>query len=278
MTYGEWLAAARMQIDALDARLLLQWVSGATHATLIAAPETRLAPEDRARLDRLLARRAAGEPYAYLVGEAVFRGRRFAVSPAVLVPRPETEELVDLAHEKLGAQGLGAPRILDLGTGSGVLAISLACECPNAEVVAVEASDAALAVARANGERLGVAVDWRQGDWFSGLAAAESFALIVANPPYIAADDPHLAGDGLCHEPRAALTDEADGLACLRAIVAGAPAHLMPGGWLICEHGFTQGEAVRQLLAAAGFVAAHTRADLGGHARFSLGQKPALSG
>jgi release factor glutamine methyltransferase len=277
MTVGEWLMAARQRIDALDARLLLQWVSGVTHATLIAAPETPLDPADRARLDALLARRAAGEPYAYLVGEAVFRGRRFAVSPAVLVPRPETEELVDRAHEKLGAQGLAAPRILDLGTGSGVLAISLACESPTARVVAVDISAAALAVARANGERLSVAVDWRQGDWFAALAANETFALIVANPPYIAAADPHLAGDGLRHEPRAALTDEADGLTCLRAIVAGSPAHLQPGGWLIFEHGCDQGEAARQLLLAAGFAKVHTAADLGGHPRFSLGQKPASS-
>jgi release factor glutamine methyltransferase len=278
-TNHDWLKAARQRIDALDARLLLQHVTGFSHADLICRPDAPLNEATTNTLDALLKRRAAGEPLAYLTGESSFRGRRFKVTPAVLTPRPETEELVDLALARLPlfpARDSGGepdennvqPRILDLGTGSGVIAISLALECPIAQVTACDISPAALAIARQNAKHLHARVRFLESNWFSALAD-ERFHLIVANPPYIAADDPHLAGDGLCHEPRLALTDEADGLAALRAIIAAAPAHLELGGWLLCEHGCEQGEAVRALLAHTGFSDPQTWRDLSGQARTS---------
>lgn len=274
MTIGDWLSAARQRIDTLDARLLLQHVAGLSRTDLIARPETPLLPEQLARLDTLVTRRAAGEPLAYLVEQAEFRGRPFRVSPAVLVPRPETEELVDLALSTLNTlkqSGVAVPQILDLGTGSGAIPVSLALECPAAQVTAVDVSPAALAVARANGEAHGARVRWLESDWFAALGQ-ERFHLIVSNPPYIHAEDKHLEGDGLRFEPRLALTDEADGLACIRRIVAAAPTHLEPGGWLLFEHGWDQGEDSRNLLAAAGFKAVQTWTDLAGHDRISGGQ------
>lgn len=269
----DWLQAARQRLDALDARLLLQHVTGLSRTELICRPETPLTSAQLDCLETLATRRQAGEPLAYLVGEAGFRGRSFQVSPAVLVPRPETEELVDLALDKLRELAVRAPRVLDLGTGSGAIPISLALEHPAAQVSAVDVSPAALAVARANGAALQAPVRWLESDWFAALGG-ERFDLIVSNPPYIHAEDPHLAGDGLCFEPRLALTDGADGLACIRAIVAGAAAHLEPGGWLLFEHGWDQGPASRNLLALAGFKAVQTWQDLAGHDRISGGRTP----
>jgi release factor glutamine methyltransferase len=266
MTLGEALRAARAQIDRLDARLLLQYATGCTHADLLARPETTVSAQAYEQFAEWVARRAAGEPLAYLVGEAEFRGRIFQVSPAVLIPRPETEVLIDLALEKM--RRLAAPRVIDLGTGSGVVAISLALECPQATIATVDLSEDAIFVARNNAGRLGAKVDFYQGDWFDPLAG-ERFDLIVSNPPYVAAGDPHLALNGLPHEPQMALTDGADGLACIRRIVAAAPAHLKPGGWLLFEHGYDQGAASRNLLTAAGFKAASTFPDLAGIDRVS---------
>jgi len=266
MTLGEALAAARSKVDRLDARLLLQYATGCSHTDLLARPETPVIAPAYEQFSEWVERRAAGEPLAYLVGESEFRGRVFQVSPAVLIPRPETEVLIELALEKL--QGLVAPRVVDLGTGSGIVAISLALECPAAKVVAVDLSKEAIFVARNNAGRLGARVDFRQGDWFAPLVG-ERFDLIVANPPYVADGDPHLALDGLPFEPQMALTDGADGLACIRRIVADAPAHLTPGGWLLFEHGYDQGEASRNLLTAAGFKAASTFPDLAGIDRVS---------
>jgi len=266
MTLGEALAVARQRIDRLDARLLLQYATGCSHTDLLARPETPLIAPASAQFSEWVERRAAGEPLAYLVGEAEFRGHVFQVSPAVLIPRPETEVLIDLALEKL--RGLRAPRVLDLGTGSGIVAISLALECPAAAVVAVDISPAAVAVACNNAGRLGAAVDFRTSDWYDDLAG-EPFDLIVSNPPYVADGDPHLALDGLPFEPQFALTDGADGLDCIRRIVAGAPAHLNPGGWLLFEHGYDQGVASRNLLAAAGFKQPFTHPDLAGTDRVS---------
>jgi len=266
MTLGEALAAARGQIDRLDARLLLQYATGCSHADLLARPETPLIAPACAQFIEWVARRAAGEPFAYLVGEAEFRGRLFQVTPAVLIPRPETGILIDLALAKLA--GLAAPRVVDLGTGSGIVAISLALEYPAAAVAAVDLSPEALAVARNNAGRLAARLDFRQGDWFAPLAG-ERFDLVVANPPYVADGDPHLALNGLPFEPQMALTDGADGLDCIRRIVAGAAAHLNPGGWLLFEHGYDQGEASRNLLTAAGFKAASTFPDLAGIDRVS---------
>lgn len=266
MTLGEALAAARQKIDRLDARLLLQYATGCSHADLLARPEMPVIAPAYEQFAEWVERRAAGEPLAYLVGEAEFRGRVFQVSPAVLIPRPETEVLIDLALDK--ARGLAAPRIVDLGTGSGIVAVSLALECPVATVVAVDLSNEAISVARNNAGRLGAKIDFRQGDWLAPLAG-ERFDLIVSNPPYVADGDPHLALNGLPFEPQMALTDGADGLDCIRRIVADAAAHLKPGGWLLFEHGYDQGEASRNLLTAAGFKAASTFPDLAGIDRVS---------
>ena len=271
MTLGEALAAARQQIDRLDARLLLQYATGCTHTDLLARPEMPVIAPAYAQFAEWVARRAAGEPLAYLVGEAEFRGRVFQVSPDVLIPRPETEVLIDLALERLN--GIAQPRILDLGTGSGIVAISLARECPAARLVAVDLSPAALAVAANNAGRLGASVEFRLGSWFSPLAG-ERFDLIVSNPPYVAEGDPHLGLNGLPFEPQMALTDGqagGNGLACIRQIVAEAAAFLNPAGWLLFEHGYDQGEASRNLLDVAGFKAALTYPDLAGIDRVSGG-------
>ncbi|RIX43109.1 MAG: peptide chain release factor N(5)-glutamine methyltransferase [Rhodocyclales bacterium GT-UBC] len=271
MTLGEALAAARQQIDRLDARLLLQYATGCSHADLLARPETPVFAPAYAQFAEWVGRRAKGEPLAYLVGEAEFRGRIFQVSPDVLIPRPETELLIEQALDK--AQGVSAPRLLDLGTGSGIVAISLALEC-SARVTAVDISPAALQVAANNAGRLGARVEFVESDWLSALAGRQ-FELIVSNPPYVAEGDPHLELDGLPFEPRQALTDlEAggNGLACIRRIVATAPAHLAAGGWLLFEHGYDQGEASRNLLQAAGFKNAFTLPDLAGIDRVSGGQ------
>jgi release factor glutamine methyltransferase len=268
-TLGEALLLARQKIDRLDARLLLQYATGCTHADLLARPETPIIAPACAQFTAWVDRRAAGEPLAYLVGEAEFRGRVFQVSADVLIPRPETEVLIDLALDRL--KTLKSARVADLGTGSGIVAISLALECPPAELVAVDLSPGALAVARNNAGRLGATVDFREGDWFAPLVD-ERFDLIVANPPYVAGGDPHLGRDGLPFEPQMALTDGADGLACIRRIVADAPQHLKQGGWLLFEHGYDQGEASRNLLTAAGFKAPFTHPDLAGTDRVSGGQ------
>ena len=268
MTLGEAYTAARQRIDRLDARLLLEYASGCTHTDLLARPETPLIAPAAAQFAEWVERRAAGEPLAYLVGEAEFRGRVFQVSPDVLIPRPETEVLIELALERM--RGLAAPRVVDLGTGSGIVAISLALECSSAVTAAVDVSKGAISVARNNAGRLGAKVDFHEGSWFEPLAGRR-FDLIVSNPPYVAAGDPHLALNGLPFEPQMALTDGADGLDCIRAIVAGAPDHLNSGGWLLFEHGYDQGEASRNLLRAAGFKGAFTQTDLAGIDRVSGG-------
>lgn len=271
-TLGEALAFARQKIDRLDARLLLQYATGCTHADLLARPETPLIAPAFDQFAGWVARRAAGEPLAYLVGEAEFRGRVFQVSPDVLIPRPETEVLIDLALERLA--GRASPSVVDLGTGSGIVAVSLALECPAASVAAVDLSPGALAVARNNAGRLGARIDFQAGDWFAPLAGRR-FDLIVSNPPYVADGDPHLERDGLPHEPRMALSDlqpGGNGLACIRRIVAAASAHLNPGGWLLFEHGYDQGAASRNLLADAGFKDPFTHPDLAGIDRVSGAQ------
>lgn len=257
MTGNESIGAAwrraSQRIDRLDARLLLEHVCQIRHTDLIAHPERELTTAQAARFDALLERRTAGEPFAYLVGNAFFYGLEFAVSPAVLIPREDTGVLVAQALER--AKAIPAPAVVDLGTGSGIVAIVLAKLCPNAEVTAVDVSPAALAVARTNAERHGVHVRFLLGDWYSPLGE-KRFDLIVSNPPYVVDGDPHLAQNGLPFEPQTALTDGVaggDGLDCIRAIVDGASAHLQPGGWLLMEHGYDQAVQVRELLAAAGF-------------------------
>ncbi|GAB4035106.1 MAG: peptide chain release factor N(5)-glutamine methyltransferase [Rubrivivax sp.] len=257
-------AAARRGLPRLDAQLLLAHRLGRSRTWLLAHDETALAPADAAWFEAAVAQRLDEVPLAYLTGEREFRGLPLAVGPGVLVPRPETEGLVEWALECL--QGLPAPRVADLGTGSGAIALAIASACPAARVVAVDRSEAALAVARANGRRLGLAVDWRAGDWWAPLQG-ETFDLVVSNPPYIAAGDPHLPA--LRHEPASALVAGADGLDDLRRIVAGAPARLSPGGWLLLEHGHDQGAAVRALLQGHGLEQAVTRVDLAGLDRCS---------
>jgi release factor glutamine methyltransferase len=247
-----WRQAAR-RIERLDARLLLEYVCGCTHADLIAHPERAMSEEEVGHFEELVSRRAAGEPLAYLVGSAWFGGLEFAVNPAVLIPRPETELLVELAAQR--AQALDSPRIVDLGAGSGIVAVLLARRCPRAEVTATDLSAAALDVARANAARHGATMRFLEGDWCAPLGD-ERFDLIVSNPPYVADGDPHLALNGLPFEPLQALSDGVkggDGLACIRRIVAAASRHLEPGGWLLMEHGYNQAVEVRKLLSEAGF-------------------------
>lgn len=261
----------RRRIARLDARLLVQHLLGIDHAAYLADPDRRLDSETAQDFFRLVKRREAGEPLAYITGEREFFGRSFAVSPAVLIPRPDTELLVLLALERL--RGTRAPRVLDLGTGSGAIAVSVAAECPDAQVSAVDVSPAALAVAAANALRFGVTVRWLAGDWYAPVRG-ERFALIVANPPYVAAHDPHLEQDGLPFEPDIALTDGADGLSCLQAIIGAGPAHLETGGWLLCEHGYDQAAKCRELFAAAGFQGVKSWPDLAGIERVTGGRCP----
>ncbi|MBV8049110.1 MAG: peptide chain release factor N(5)-glutamine methyltransferase [Paludibacterium sp.] len=265
-------ALAAYPLPRLESRLLLMHVvPELTHARIVGYPERVLASDVYARFCALAERRVAGEPLAYLLGMREFYGRPFAVTPDVLIPRPETEHLVEAALARVGHQ---PAEVLDLGCGSGAIAVTLALEAPSWRVSAVDVSAAALTVARGNAERLGARVDFLQGSWFAPLPPGGCFQLIVSNPPYIAASDHHLDEGDVRFEPRLALTDGGDGLACLREIAAGAPARLAPGGWLMVEHGYDQGEAMRALLAAQGFVEVETLPDLAGLDRVTLGRRP----
>jgi len=274
LTYGQALvhAARGRRLPAAEARLLLQHVTGATAAQVIAHPGRPLGPVDRLRFESLVERRAAGEPVAYLVGWREFYGRRFRVGPEVLIPRPETEGLVEAALARLppGAEG----SVADLGTGSGCVAITLALERPRLTVVAIDASGDALQVASRNALEHGCTVEFVESDWLSGLAGRR-FELVAANPPYVAASDPHLAQGDLRFEPRHALTPGADGLSALTRIIAQASRALKPGGWLLLEHGHDQAAAVREALASRGYLGLFTERDLAGIERISGGQRPA---
>lgn len=261
------LAAARGRVSAGEARLLLRHILGASAAGLAAHPERRLDESEAARFEALLGRRAEGMPMAYLLGSREFYGRLFRVTPDVLIPRPETELLVELGLAKLA--GIAAPRILELGTGSGCIAVSLACELPRSRVVAVDRSAAALAVARENAARHDTAVEFIESDWFAAVDGR--FDLIVGNPPYVAAGDAHLAQGDLRFEPMSALASGADGLDAIRIILAAAPRHLAPGGWIFLEHGYDQAEAVARLCAAAGLAGIEQHRDLAGIVRASGG-------
>ncbi|WP_374264121.1 peptide chain release factor N(5)-glutamine methyltransferase [Zoogloea sp.] len=271
-SFGEALAAARGRIPASEARLFLREVSGASAAQIAAWPERTLSAEQAARFADLLARRVAGEPVAYLLGVREFYGRDFQVGPAVLIPRPETELIVDLVLARVvpGA----APAILDLGTGSGALAVTLALERPAATVTAVDFSPAALAIARANAAALGASVRCVESDWFAALDAGERFDFIVSNPPYIVDGDPHLSQGDVRFEPASALASGPAGLDDIRRIVAAAAAFLLPGGWLMLEHGYDQAEAVRGLLRGAGFGEVASERDLAGIERVTCGRRP----
>ena len=272
------LAAARAKLPASEARLLLGHLLDRSAAWLIVHDDQVVEENELLAFASLVARRAGGEPVAYLVGQREFFGREFAVLSAVLIPRPETELLVEIALAKVGAGSTAssAPRVLDLGTGSGCIAVTLALEIPQTQVTALDASAAALKIARKNAERLGAQLRILQSDWFAALAG-ERFDLIVANPPYIAAADPHLAVADLRHEPVAALVSGADGLDAIRQIIAAAPEHLMPGGQLWLEHGYDQAAAVRDLLATAGLAEIEQHRDLAGIVRVSGGRLGAAS-
>lgn len=252
----------------LEARALLEAATGRDRSWLVAHGDEPLPFAAVGEFLRLAALRRAGRPLAYLLGEREFRGRMFRVDDAVLIPRPETEGLVDWALE------LPGPRVVDLGTGSGVIAISLALDRPDWTVVGVDASARALATARANAIRLGARVEWRQGDWWTALAPGSKYDLVVSNPPYIAAGDEHLARGDLPHEPAMALVSGETGLEAIRTIIARAPQWLAPGGWLLLEHGHDQADAVAGLMRAAGFVDVTVRRDLAGLERLCGGRRP----
>lgn len=263
------LSFARERIGPVDARALLQHVTGLGHAEFASAPERELDRQAWHVFGTLIMRRVAGEPIAYLVGWREFYGRRFSVTPDVLIPRPETELLVDLLLRELDRAS--RPRIVDLGAGSGVLAITLGLELPGADVTATDISLAALSVARGNAAALGARVHFIESDWWSALAD-QRFDLIVSNPPYIGSADPHLGQGDLRFEPRRALVGRGrEGAGDLEEIVRGARAHLHPFGRLLVEHGWDQGPAVRASLSAAGFDAVTTEKDLGGNDRATGG-------
>ena len=261
MKIGEILGAA--SIDAREARLLLAAATGFSAASVLAYPERELPAHAHERFLGYVERRSKGEPVAYILGRKEFYGLQLSVNPAVLVPRPETELLVDLALQRDFAS------VVDLGTGSGAIALALKRHRPSARVVAVEASAAALVVARKNASALDLDIEFIHGRWLEALAA-ERFDLIVSNPPYVAAGDPHLAA--LAFEPAGALVSGPDGLEAIRQIAGAAPAHLVPGGWLLLEHGMGQDSGVRALLEREGLEEVTTWPDLAGIPRVSGGR------
>lgn len=273
------LAAKTLGLDRLDAQLLLLHALGKpsdARAWLLAHDTDLLSDEVAQRYLALSLRRAGGEPLAYIVGYKEFFGLTLQVDARVLVPRPDTETLVQWSLDLLQEPGMPpAPRILDLGTGSGAVALAIAhglqAEGRQGQIVAVDASTDALSVARDNAQRLELDLTFIQSSWLQQVRGL--FHLIASNPPYIASADPHLPA--LVHEPLEALTAGIDGLDDLRQITRQAPAHLQPGGWLLLEHGYDQAEAVRQLLAGQGFVQVQSRRDLAGIERCSGGQWPA---
>ena len=283
----------------IDAEILLVQALGVSRAWLVAHADDEIDEARRAAFDDLIARRARGEPVAYLIGTRGFHALELRVTPDVLIPRPETELLVELALARIPSEAktTGSPdgvkrnpgqgagdspdsaalhpgyRIADLGTGSGAIALAIAHARPNAHVIATDASEAALNVARDNAQRLGLRnIEFAQGDWCAALGEMRDFDLIVSNPPYVAENDPHLAQGDLRHEPRAALISGADGLDAIRTIVRDARARLCEGGWLLFEHGHDQGEAARALLTQNGYADVFTARDLENRERASGGR------
>ena len=282
MTQGKAALESALALDSgaarIEVQMLLQQVLGVSRAYLLAHPEQAWNEAQAATYRKLLQRRLAGEPLAYILGEREFFGLNFKVTPATLIPRPETELLVELALQRIPkplptspCQGRSAFRVLDLGTGSGAIALSIAHTRSDIEVTAVDASPEALGMARENARRLNIGnVRLLRSDWFSALTG-ERFELIVSNPPYIADGDVHLAQGDLRFEPRGALASGADGLDDIRRIVAGAKKHFNPGGWLLFEHGYDQAEKVRELLSVAGYAGVFSARDLAGIERVSGG-------
>ncbi|MBC3250593.1 protein-(glutamine-N5) methyltransferase, release factor-specific [Serratia fonticola] len=276
MDYQTWLKTATLRLmhsDSAkrDAEILLGFVTGRARTYLLAFGETPLTAEQAEQLTVLLARRERGEPVAYLVGEREFWSLPLSVSPATLIPRPDTECLVELALERLPATPCA---ILDLGTGTGAMALALASERPDCQLTGIDLQPEAVALAQHNAQKLAINnARFLQGSWFTPVAG-QKFALIASNPPYIDEADPHLAQGDVRFEPGSALVAADQGLADLAAIVQQAADYLEPQGWLLLEHGWQQGENVRTLLNAEGFIAVATHRDYGGNDRVTLGQKP----
>ena len=268
MTVAEALKASG--IDAREARLLLADVLGSSIAMVAVSLERELSRDQDVIFHRNVERRKLGEPVAYILGRKEFYSLEFEVNSSVLVPRPETEELVGIALELVEEKLMLEPcSVLDLGTGSGCIALTIKSHFSAAKVTAVEASAAALVVAKRNAARLNLEIDFRHGRWFEPVAG-ERFDLIAGNPPYVAEGDPHLAD--LRFEPQSALVSGRDGLDAIREIVREARAHLEPGGWLLLEHGLGQDKAVRALMAAAGLEEVQTWPDLAGISRVTGGK------
>ncbi|MEX3002878.1 peptide chain release factor N(5)-glutamine methyltransferase [Serratia fonticola] len=276
MDYQTWLKTATLRLThsdsaKRDAEILLGFVTGRARTYLLAFGETPLTAEQAEQLTVLLARRERGEPVAYLVGEREFWSLPLSVSPATLIPRPDTECLVELALERLPATPCA---ILDLGTGTGAIALALASERPDSQLTGIDLQPEAVALAQHNAQKLAINnARFLQGSWFTPVAG-QKFALIASNPPYIDEADPHLGQGDVRFEPGSALVAADQGLADLAAIVQQAADYLEPQGWLLLEHGWQQGESVRTLLNAAGFIAVATHRDYGGNDRVTLGQKP----
>ncbi|MEO7254448.1 MAG: peptide chain release factor N(5)-glutamine methyltransferase [Casimicrobium sp.] len=256
-----------------EVRMLVSHVLKRSSAWLVAHDDEALSLDDHAQITALAARRAAGEPMAYLLGERDFYGRTFRCSPAALIPRPETEHLVE--HVLTLVQYHVKSDILDVGTGTGCIALTLALELLNTQITALDVSPDALALARENAEILGASnVEFIQSDWFSAVATDTRFDLIVSNPPYIVPGDAHLTQGDLRFEPGIALADTVDGLGSYRQLASGAMKHLKAGGWLVVEHGFDQGASVPALMSATGFSEVSTHSDLAGHPRVTAARRP----
>jgi release factor glutamine methyltransferase len=274
VTIGDAMKFAQRQIDPIDARILLQHTFQTNRAYLAAHPEKKLTEEQNNLFNELIARRINGEPVAYLIGEREFFGLNFKVTPVVLIPRPETEMLVEQALMRLFEHY--PSRVLDLGTGSGAIAIAIAKHRPQAHVTAVDASENALAVARDNAQRLlpnrATPIEFLHSDWFSNVPSTP-YDLIVSNPPYVAENDPHLSQGDLRFEPQTALAAGPRGLSALERIAQNAASRLVPGGWLLLEHGYDQGAVCCALLDENGFNASQTLQDLAGLDRATLAQR-----
>jgi release factor glutamine methyltransferase len=264
---------ATLQVPRVEVRMLVSHVLKRSSAWLVAHDDEALSRDDEVTIAALAARRDAGEPMAYLLRERDFYGRTFRCSPAALIPRPETEHLVEQVLTL--AETYDLTKILDVGTGTGCIAITLALERPNAHVTAIDVAPDALALARKNAAVLGAHnVEFAQSDWFSAVAADTKFDLIVSNPPYIVPGDHHLTEGDLRFEPRIALADALDGLESYRQLATGALAHLKVGGWLVVEHGYDQDESVPALFVDNGFSDVSTHCDLAGHPRVTAARKP----